>query len=75
MHMVFSRRLDGFLVLRRGPNAQDAKRANFAKRLKIRVVRLMPVIRVERFLVLEKTVVQCKSYVNKSRISCIIKAT
>ncbi len=52
--MVISRRLDRFLVLRRGLNAKGAKPANVAKRLKIRVVRLIRVIRVERLLVLEK---------------------
>ena len=53
--MVFSRKLDGFAVLRRGLNAKSAKRANFAKKQKIRVVRLLRGIRVETVLVLEKT--------------------
>jgi hypothetical protein len=66
--MVFSSKLDKLLVPRRALNANTctatnavrckcgARRANFAKKVKIRVVRLISVLRVERFLVLEKAV-------------------
>jgi hypothetical protein len=54
--MVFTRKLDRLLVLRRALHANGAKWANFAEKVKIRVVGLIGVIRVERFLVLEKAV-------------------
>jgi len=55
--MVFSRKLDEFTVLRCGFNANSANRANFAKRFGNSRGSLLRAIRVQKVLVLEKTMV------------------
>jgi hypothetical protein len=53
--MVFSRKLDRFLILRCGLNANGAKWQISRKQQEIRAIRLIRSIRAEKILVLEKT--------------------
>jgi hypothetical protein len=67
-HIVFSRKLDRFLLLRRGLNANGAKWQISRKQHEIRAVRLIRSIRAEKILVLEKTMVPPtgRNYINRT---------